>query len=366
MKTSLLISTISFFVLIGISCYGQETSDKQDKKEILLKDYRPRSIYNVPQTEIERARFDVIDFHSHSFAKTDTEIAEWVDLMDEMRITKTIILGCTTGADFDTLIARYGKYGDKFDVWCGFDYTAYNEPGFAEAAIQELERCYKMGAKGVGELGDKGMGMSYSRPTRAPGMHFDDPRMKPLFAKCAELNMPVNIHIADPYWMYLPVDEENDGLMNAERWQIKMDEVGKLGHQELINTLENAVRDNPKTTFVVAHFANCSYNLQILGELLDKYPNLYADNSARYQETATIPRYMKAFYEKYQDRILYGTDNKPRARRYNQTFRILETADEHIYNYNQYHWASYGFNLDDRILKKIYYKNAEKILGLSN
>ncbi|MGQ1889219.1 amidohydrolase family protein [Thermophagus sp. OGC60D27] len=347
-----------------MSNFGSLDASEQQGKDILLKDFQPKSIYNVPRTKIERARFKVIDMHSHAYAASEEEIKNWIKTMDAMGIEKTVVLTMATGAEFDSLAAIYGKYGDWFELWCGFDYTGYDQPGYGPAAVKELERCYKMGARGVGELGDKGDGLIYSSPTRAIGMHLDDPRMKPLLEKCAELNMPISIHVADPYWMYLPVNERNDGLMNAAAWHIDVDKEGKLGHEELIQSFENAVRDNPKTTFIACHLANCSYNLEILGEMLDKYPNLYADIAARFAETATIPRYMKAFYEKYQDKLIYGTDMGMEADMYEITFRILETADEHFYypTFN-YHWSYSGFDLDDEVLRKVYHKNAEKLMN---
>ena len=99
-----------------------------------------------------------------------------------------------------------------------------------------------------------------------------------------------------------------------------------------------------------------------MGSLLDKHKNLFADASARFGETSTIPRYMASFYKKYQDRLLYGTDNIPEFNMYEVTFRILETFDEHFYYYRFYHWPSYGFGLNDQILKKVYRDNAIKIL----
>jgi len=167
--------------------------------------------------------------------------------------------------------------------------------------------------------------------------------------------------VADPYWMYLPMDSTNDGLMNAYTWKIDSTKEGILGHAQLIKTLEDVVRDNQNTTFIACHFANCEYDLSILGSLLDKYANLYADVSARFGETSTIPRYMASFYEKYQDKLLYGTDNIPEPDMYRITFRILETLDEHFYYYRFYHWPSYGFGLSDNILKKVYQANAKKI-----
>jgi predicted TIM-barrel fold metal-dependent hydrolase len=158
------------------------------------------------------------------------------------------------------------------------------------------------------------------------------------------------------------MDSTNDGLMNAHKWRIDMTQEGILGHGELITSLEDAVRDNRGTTIIACHYANCEYDLSILGNLLDKYPNLYADASARFGETSSIPRYMASFYERYQNKLLYGTDNIPDNDMYEITFRILETPDEHFYYYRFYHWPSHGWNLKDRILKKVYQENARKIL----
>jgi predicted TIM-barrel fold metal-dependent hydrolase len=338
--------------------------DKPSPETLLLKDFHPRSIYNVPQTTVEKAKYPAIDMHAHPYAKTTEQLDRWVQLMDEVGIEKVIILTYTTGKNFDDLYAIYSKYPSRFELWCGFDYTGYDQPGFGPAAVKELERCYKLGARGVGELGDKGKGLFYCRPTKAWGMHLDDPRMDPLLEKCAELGMPVNIHVADPYWMYLPMDSKNDGLMNAYEWRLD-NQPDIVDHDGMVDILERAVKRHPRTTFVACHFANCSNDLSRLGKLFDKYPNLYADISARYAETAAIPRSVAQFYGKYQDRLVYGTDMSANPRMYHLTFRILESADEHFYawDYSSYHWPLYGLALDDEILKKVYRDNALKILG---
>jgi predicted TIM-barrel fold metal-dependent hydrolase len=333
-------------------------------QDILLKDYRPKSIYNTPKTTVEKAKFPVIDLHSHPYAKSEDEIKDWVATMDRRGIAKTVVLTYQTGAKFDSIFKVYSKYGDRFEVWCGFDYTGYQEQGWTEKAIKELERCHKVGAKGIGELGDKGSGLFYSRPSPAPGMHIDDARMQPLLKRCGELKMPVSIHVAEPMWMYEPIDVHNDGLMNAENWKIDRDKPGLILHSALVNTLEQAVKNNPGTTFIACHYANCSYDLKILGGLFDNYDNLYADIAARYAEVAPIPRTTKAFYEKYQDRLVYGTDMGMDDSMYQTTFRILETEDEHFYEHDLfgYHWALNGLGLSDAILKKIYGDNAKKIM----
>lgn len=360
-------SKVPVFFLVYWIIAGFIPLAAQNADNILLRNYRPVSIYKIPVTHVDKAAFPVIDVHSHDYAQTDEEIVQWIKNMDACGIEKSIVLAMTAGAKFDSIVQRYAKYGNRFEIWCGFDYTGYDKPGFGPAAVKELERCYKMGARGVGELGDKGMGLSFSEPVKAWGMHFDDPRMKPLFEKCAELNMPINIHVADPIWMYEKMDSTNDGLMNAQEWRIDMTRPGIIGFDALIQTLENAVRQNPKTTFIACHFANLNHDMAKLGELLDKYPNLYADISARYAESATIPRNMKAFYEKYQDRLLYGTDMSNNTSMYRITFRVLESSDEHFYEIGLfgYHWALNGFGLPAEVLKKVYHDNAARILKVT-
>ena len=357
--------SLSLVLLLVMFCtievlFAQE---KPSPETLLLKDFRPKSVYKVPQTKIDKAKYPVIDMHTHNYARNPEQVLEWIRAMDAVGVDKAIVLTMAVGKEFDAVYAKYAKYPDRFEVWCGFDYTGYDKPGFGPAAVKELERCYKAGARGVGELGDKGKGLFYCRPTKAWGMHLDDPRMDPLLEKCAELGMPVNIHVADPYWMYLPMDATNDGLMNAYKWRLD-NQPGIVGHEGMVNILERAVKRHPNTTFVACHFANCSYDLDKLGRLFDKYPNLYADISARYAETAAIPRAAARFYEKYQDRLVYGTDMHFNTAIYRLTFRILESEDEHFYALDTfgYHWPLYGFGLDDQVLKKVYRDNALKII----
>lgn len=327
--------------------------------ELLLKDYRPRSIFNVPQTRVEKARFPVIDVHSHAYARTAAEVERWVRTMDAVGIAKTVIMTGATGERFDELCGLYGPHGDRFEMWCGVDYAGFDQPGFGPAAVAELERCFRAGAVGVGELSDKGGGLRRN----SGGMHIDDPRMDPILAKCGELGLPVNVHVGEDLWMYEPMDETNDGLMNAYKWRIR-EAPGLLGHAGVIATLERAVEKHPDTTFIACHFANCCQDLTVLGRLLDAHPNLHADIGARFGETAPIPRFMARFYERYQDRLLYGTDMGFDPEMYRTTFRILETEDEHFYARDlfTYHWPLHGFGLEETVLKKVYRENARRIL----
>jgi predicted TIM-barrel fold metal-dependent hydrolase len=131
----------------------------------------------------------------------------------------------------------------------------------------------------------------------------------------------------------------------------------------MIEMLERTVRRHPRTTFVACHLANLDYDLARLGRLLERLPNLYADISARYAETAVVPRFAAAFFTRYQDRLVYGTDNHPDPDMYRLTFRILETLDEHFYApLFEYHWSYSGFGLEEPVLKKLYRTNALHVM----
>ena len=345
--------------VLWLSASGSLAQEEATPERVLLKEYKPISIHKTPATVVSRPKYPVIDVHSHPYKKTAAEVADWVQLMARVGIEKSVVLTQVSGKEFDALYDVYSKYPRQFEVWCGFDYDGWDQPGWAQRAVAELERCVRLGARGVGEEGDKGKGANWGQ---APGMHFDDPRMDPLFEKCAELKIPVNLHVADPIWMYQKMDETNDGLMNAFLWRLD-NQPGILDHKGMMEILERTVRRHPRTTFIATHFANLDYDLDQLGRILDRNPNLYADIAARYAETCVVPRHTARFFEKYQDRLLYGTDMGVDDSMYTLTFRMLESLDEHFYApIFEYHWSYSGLGLKPQILKKVYRDNALRVL----
>ncbi len=378
----------------GRALQAQQTANPTDAQQdtpdkFLLKDYRPESIYRVPKSEVKKAKYPVIDAHCHG-ARPPQQVEDMLKLMDAAGVEKTVIFtGAPTPERFSQARQPYAKYPDRFDLWCSFDLVGVNEPGFGPGAVKALEDCHGLGAVGVGEISDKGRGFSSGGGMRAAGAssanrpasgyagrgsaffppstgpmgpHPDDPRIDALWDKCAQLGMPINIHVSDPIWSYQPMDRTNDGLMNGYTWMIKLTP-GMLGHNELIESLERAVAKHPKTIFIACHLMNLDYDLGRLGQILDRHPNLYGDISARFGELSPIPRFVAQFMEKYQDRVLYGTDMAYNELMFRTTFRILETSDEHFYVHQlfDYHWPLYGFGLPDGVLKKVYGAKARKV-----
>ncbi|PYV18938.1 MAG: amidohydrolase [Acidobacteria bacterium] len=330
--------------------------------KLLLKDYRPKSVYKIPVSEIKKAKFPIIDVHHHATVKTPQDVEAMVKFMDAVGIETTVAFSAI-GPAFEARYRLYSKYPKRFHVWYGLDMADVGQPGFGPATLKELERCSKIGAAGVGEIHDKGMGIGglFGGPpnwqgTRPPGgggagphgvpakkgLHPDDPRMDAIWQKCADLGLPVNIHMSS--------------------WRLG-NKPGIMGHDGLIKSLEATVEKHPKTVFIACHLANLDYDLTRLGQILDRNPNLYVDIAARFAETAAIPRSAAQFISGHADRVTYGTDMPYNQRIFSTTFRILESSDEHFYeqdlffNFN-YHWPMHGFGLPDDVLKKMYRDNA--------
>ena len=386
----------------GTSAGSSPAEQPDAPPTILLNEYLPRSLYRVPETEVPKAKFRVFDGHDHGHG--ELSVPAMLRIMDKVGVEKTVIFTNAGTADRLTEVGRdYAAHPDRFDLWCMLDLRGVDQPGFGPNAIKSLEQCHRAGAKGIGELHDKGRGIfsgqilkppppaavrvdeeplnggpAYTRGPMPPpkpnapiGPHPDDPRLDSLWEKAGQLGLPVSFHTSDPIWSYQPMDSTNDGLMNGWTWRIVL-EPGTYDHDQLVNSLENAVKKHSNTLFIACHLCNLDYDLDRLGQMFDRNPNLYADIAARFAETATIPRFVHRFLVKYSDRVVYGTDVTYDEAFFGTTFRILETEDEHFYmrgkvetaNFNfNYHWTLNGFGLPDDVLKKIYYDNMASIMA---
>ena len=189
--------------------------------------------------------------------------------------------------------------------------------------------------------------------------------------------MPVAIHISDPEAFFLPIDRFN------ERWEELHAHPSWSFHgkdfpsnRELQEARRNVMRKHPGTQFVCLHVAD-SEDLPYVSECLDSHPNMHVDIAARIGELGRQPRTARRFFEKYQDRILFGTDATPHGDEFPQQvfndqlyeiyYRFLETDDEY-FDYApakippQGRWRIYGINLPEPVLRKVYFENAARQL----
>lgn len=341
-----------------------QTLSREIAGQILLKDFDPVSIFNIPTTKVEKPKYEVIDMHSHDYNDCNPElIAQWVKTMDECGIRKTHIMHCEwIGLSFEQMIEAYGKYPGRFEVWCSLDYTDIEADDWEQRAMAHLDHCKALGAFGIGEMVDKGLGDEYARPVKGTHIHLDHPKMQSVLEYAGKIGLPISIHVGEPIWMYEPIDNHNDGLMNGANWKVDTTVEGCYDYDDVMECFANAAKAHPNTIFIACHYLNMSHDWPRLGAILDECPNVYVDIAARVAESAVTPRATRRFFEKYADRIFFGTDNGTSADMYRTVFRILETDDEHIYDPSfGYHWSYSAFDLPDSILRKVYYENAEKL-----
>lgn len=334
---------------------------------VLLKDYAPRSSVVAAKSFIQNAKFKVIDVHTHNYpgrsGRQDPSKAlqEWVSIQRDVGITTSIVLSDVTGKQFDDLAAMYlDRYPDQFQLYCGLLKDDIDNLDYAERAVAELERCYRKGARGVGELSDKGFGLTRDK-TLAPDkrLHADDARLDPFWKKCADLKMPVNIHIADHPSSWQPPDVFQERTPVFQQFN-KYGDNG-LTFEELIATLPSVLRKHPKTNFIACHLANLGHDFGRLEQMLDQFPNLYVDISARDYEVGRQPRRAAKFLSQYASRVLFGTDMGMDKSMYQSWWRLLETDDE--YMEGRVWWPYYGLDLPAEVLRALYHDNAEKLLN---
>ena len=195
----------------------------------------------------------------------------------------------------------------------------------------------------------------------------DDPRLNDVWETAADLDLPVLIHTADPLAFWDPVDRRNERFEELVRYP-EWHHAGGPPHAELVDSLESLVAAHPRTTFIAAHMASLAEDLDRVATLLDRYPNLYVDTSAREAELGRQPRRARDLLTRYADRVLWGTDSFPvRTHQYRAWFRMLETSDEY-FPYageaipDQGRWAVYGLDLDEPVLAALYAGNARRIV----
>lgn len=334
---------------------------------VLLKDYAPRSSVVGQQTFLPKARYSAIDVHGHNYpgraeGKTaEMALADWVNTQREAGIGTSVVLTGTTGDEFDKLVDMYlGAFPEQFQLYCGLDKNGIDKPDYPQRAAAELQRCYSKGARGVGELSDKGFGLTGDKDL-APDkrLHADDPRLDPFWKKCAELNMPVNIHIADHPSSWQPPDVFQERTPVFQQFNKHGD--NGLSFEALIAILPRVLKKNPTTTFIACHLANLGHDLTRLENTLDKYPNLYLDISARDYEVGRQPRRAAKFLTKYAHRVLFGTDMGMDKAMYQNWWRLLESDDEYIEG--RVWWRYYGLELSEPVLQALYHDNAKRLMN---
>lgn len=361
-----------------------------------LSEFQPKSMLHVPETKVARSRYPVIDIHTHisGVAKNQNgvsigeamkflaEPADLLQVMDRKNLRMLVDVTGGVGTGLEETVRKYQTpHPDRFAVFTEPWWSRSNEPGYPQFQADEVERAHRAGARGLKILKTLGLYLR-EQITTGPLIKVDDRRFDPMWEVCGALKIPVAIHTSDPEAFFLPIDRFNERfeeLNNHPNWSFYGK--GFPSNQELLEARNRVFARHPRTQFVALHVGNDAENLGYVSECMDRFPNMHVELGARIGELGRQPRTARKLFDKCQDRILFGTDAVPPPQGlatpqqvfgdelYEIYFRFLEIEDEY-FDYApapvppQGRWRIYGLGLPDPILKKVYYTNAERLLGL--
>jgi len=348
-------------VLISVALSAQ----RREPLDITIdfESYDPPSTLVVPEHPTNHAKFPFVDVHSHHWKMAEMDLDYLIAQMDSLNMQVVVNLSGRGGMALKGITDNIKKYGheDRIVVFTNINIRSILEPDWSVETVKQIEFDFANGARGLKIYKSQGMTNEDSLGNR---VKINDPRIDPVWAKCGEIGIPVLIHSADPKSFWAPHDSLN------ERWlELKLKPNRKrsadnpASWETIISEQHDVFKKHPNTTFINAHMGWFPNDLSHLGELLDEMPNMYVEIGAVISELGRQPRMANRFFEKYQDRVLFGKDSyKPKE--YPTYFRVLESDDEYFPYYKRYHafWKMYGLDLPDEILKKLYYKNALKII----
>lgn len=324
--------------------------------------YNPTSTLVVPGSEVKRAAYPFIDIHSHQFEMGKKDLSELVSEMDRLNMAVMVNLSGGSGAALREAVENIkAHYPNRFAVFANVDFEGVGNPGWGENAARQLEEDVRQGAQGLKIYKSLGLRSVDTNGNRIP---VDDPRLAPIWEKCAELGIPVLIHSADPKSFWDPMDGTNERWLELKtRPRRKRSDTDPAPWQQIIDEQHRMFKNHPNTRFINAHMGWYANNLGRLGALMEEIPNMYVGIAAVIAELGRQPRNAREFFITYQDRILFGKDSwEPDE--FPTYFRVLETDDEYFPYHKKYHafWAMYGMDLPEEVLKKVYYKNALSLL----
>lgn len=340
-------------------------------QEMSFEEYNPTSSLRVPESTVTRSKFPFVDIHSHQGGINQEKIGKLVSEMDELNMAVLVNL---SGRGFGrgdsnsqqeyikSMLREFETHAPgRFLVFTNLNFAGFGDENWSRIAVKELEEDVQAGAVGLKIYKSLGLNVKDIHGNRVP---VDHPDLDPVWAKAGELGIPVIIHSADPAQFWQPMDANNERWLELKTHPGRMrSATNPAPFEQIIAEQHHVFEKHPKTTFINAHMGWMANDLDKAGEHLERYPNVNFGIGAVIAGFGRQPRRAKEFFIQYQDRLLFGKDAY-NPEEFHTYFRVLETEDEYFPYYKKYHafWRMYGLGLPDEVLKKVYYKNALRIV----
>ena len=261
-----------------------------------------------------------------------------------------------------------------------FDPYKFNQPDFSKNAVREINRDFAQGAVAVKIW--KNIGMEIKD---AKGNYIlpDNPVFGPIYKDIAAHHKTLIAHVADPNTIWEPPNPTSPDYsyyMEHPEWYM-YNKHHAASKERILLARDHLLEENPNLRVVGAHLGSMEANFNQLAQRLDRYPNFAVDLAARMPYMMLQPRAdIIAFVTKYQDRLIYATDNEffptDNAQKtalvwedqYANDWRFLATNDMLVEQSSGR--KVQGLALPQSVLRKLYHDNAVKwfpgILGSSH
>jgi len=251
-----------------------------------------------------------------------------------------------------------------------FSIEKFGEPGWEDDVLKLLQRDFEEGAIGVKVWKDIGM---VFRDGSGNFIMPDDPRFDPVYQFIADKNGILMTHTGEPLNCWLPLDSmtvlsDQDYYKNNPQYHMFL-HPGYPSHEQLIAARDHVLEKHPDLRMVGAHLGSLEWSVDELAKRLDRYPNFAVDMAARICHLQIQDRKkVKDFIVKYQDRLMYATDFGIRddsnyearvtdlKQRWHSDWDYFTTRKEMTSPSVRNSFS--GLGLDNKILEKIFYKNA--------
>ncbi|MFH0881782.1 MAG: amidohydrolase family protein [bacterium] len=307
-----------------------------------------------------------IDSHTHLGLGTADSLAAH---MESLGLSRMVVLP-PMGVDFDAIMKEFGRYPNRFAVLYSPDFATFNKKSWPKDIEASIHHAKDLGAAGIKLYKYFSV---YLRDKDNILVPVDDPRFDPLWKAAEKYSMPILVHAGDPERFWMPPNDATNYIEDST-WAFGDTDVPFK--ETILRQLENVFKRYPNVTFVGAHVGNRSEDPLQVAWLLDQYPNVYVDLSARYGELAKHARETRWLLMQYPDRILLGTDWGVSApdgfydgwvddaqRFYSRVHRILYTRDASIptpFDGNEgpilvgtHRWAIDGWEIPLDVMKTI-------------
>jgi predicted TIM-barrel fold metal-dependent hydrolase len=273
-------------------------------------------------------------------------------------------------------LSLHQRYPGRVAFATTFSVEGFQSPGWSAAVVRDIDAAIAQGAVGVKIW--KNVGMSLRDPDGRYVM-VDDHRLDPIVAHLEQRHIVLLIHQAEPLNCWLAPERmtvRGDRDYFSEHPQYYMYRHPEMpSYEALLTARDRMLRAHPALSVDAVHLASLEWDVDRVAAFLDRFPQAHVDVAARMvhleYQAVKQPEKVRRFLIRYQDRVLYGSDeaygpddSDPAAvaavhAGWLADWRFLATSE--VMHSEDFEGAFHGLHLPRPVIDKIYRGNAQAV-----